>query len=369
MSDRTVSIITDYLKLEQKIGGYECMSVKQAEFDLFYERTAQLINAASVDEIAYTDGGSRGWNALINGMDMNLIDSIITLSSEYTTNITTLQLCADKNDKDLHIIPCDLNGDFDIHEIERIANTERCCIAISQATAQGSICNPVRQIGQIAKSTLSIYIVDATQSIGQIPIDVQELQCDALTATGRKWLRGPRGTGFIYVKDGSPFNTCTVDGSSATMQVTKEKISVKLIKTARQFEMWERNYGLMLGLSNAIQEYIDQAVQSVHDSIRSHANAIRAAIVANDHLQLVGKPDSKSGIVGILSRSEAIHNEVVRQFQENDITVNLMYDWACPLFFDKPTSLIRLGVHHDVDTKHLAKVVDVIAGIGQMDLA
>lgn len=367
MSDHTISVITDYLHLEQKIGGYESMIEKSTEFDLFYQRAAKLINAPSVDEIAFTDGGSRGWNTLINSLDLSLIDSFITISSEYLTNITTLQLCAQKNGKKLHVIPCSLKGDFDINTLQELANTDRACIAISQATAQGSITNPIYQIGKIAKATNSIYIVDATQSVGQIPIDVQAIQCDALTATGRKWLRGPRGTGFIYVRKGASFTTNSVDGSSSKAYKIGGTIIVEKIDTARQFEMWERNYGLMLGLSNAIHEYVVIGMEAVHSTILGHANKIRSAIINNKKLQLVGKSNSESGIIGILAQSAAIHQEIIDKFVDNVITVNQIHEWACPLFFDTETKVIRLAAHHDVDPKHISMVVHVLQSIGLAD--
>lgn len=365
MTDRTVSVITDYLHLEQKIGGYECMVEKASEFERFYTRTAQLINAESVNEIAFTDGGSRGWNSLINGLNHNMIDSFITLSSEYLTNISTLQVCADKNGIKLHVIPCDLNGDFDLEALKALATNERACIALSQATAQGSINNPVIEIGAIAKATKSIYILDATQSIGQIPIDVEAIQCDALTATGRKWLRGPRGTGFIYVKQGAPFTTSTIDGSSSKVYQNGHAISVEKVETARQFEMWERNYGLMLGLSNAIQEYMEIGVEKIHNQIFTYANQIRKAIDANPCLELVGKVDSESGIIGLVAQSESSLEEVKKSFFTNEITINLVHEWACPLFFDNETSVIRLAAHHDVSADHIDKVSKVLGNIGQ----
>ena len=363
MSDSTVRAITDYLHREQQIGGYECMIENYPEFDLFYQRTAELINASSVDEIAYTDGGSRGWNALINGLDLSLIDCFITLSSEYSTNISTLQLCAEKNAKDLHIIPCALDGSFDIDKLNELAMADRACIALSQATAQGSISNPVHHIGTIAKQCNAIYLLDATQSIGQIPIDVQALQCDAMTATGRKWLRGPRGTGFIYVKNGSPFTTTSVDGSSSKATKTEGTITVKTISTARQFEMWERNYGLMLGLSNAIKEYIDFGINEVHHKILTHANTLRKAITDNKALTLVGKEDSMSGIIGVIAKSELGREEVIRLFQNHNITINLVHQWACPLFFDSETKVIRIAAHHDTDSEHIDKIANVLRSI------
>lgn len=364
MSDQTVKTINDYLQLEQKIGGYESMMEKATEFEQFYDRTVQLINANSVNEIAFTDGGSRGWNALINGLDLSSIDSFITLSSEYLTNISTLKVCAEKYKKHLHVIPCALNGDFDISKIKELAERERVCIAISQATAQGSITNPIVDIGAIAKLYGSIYIVDATQSIGQIPIDVQAIGCDALTATGRKWLRGPRGTGFIYVREGAPFSSTSIDGSSSKVYHSENVITVEKLNTARQFEMWERNYGLMLGLSNAIQEYMDLGVQTVHNKILASANMIREAVESNPVLQLVGKSTSDSGIIGIIPQSEQYLEEIKVSFKLHDITLNLLYEWACPLFFNHETIIIRLAAHQDVESEHIDKISEVLRKIG-----
>ncbi len=363
MTDQTVEVITEYLKLEQRIGGYECMVQKAEDFEEFYTRTAQLINAQSVNEIAFTDGGSRGWNALINGIDLNKIDSFITLSSEYLTNISTLQICAEKYNKNLHVLPCSVNGDFDIRKLEKLAQSHKSCIAISQATAQGSITNPVESIGQIAKKTNSIYIVDATQSIGQIPLDVQAFQCDALTATGRKWLRGPRGTGFIYVKEGAPFSSNVIDGSSSKVLREDAHITVIKVGSARQFEMWERNYGLMLGLSNAIFEYMTLGPEMVHQRILEYAEQIRAIVDSNPRLQLVGKTNSKSGIIGIVAQSDDCLEQIKSAFQTHDITFNLVYEWACPLFFDGETKVIRLAAHHDVSSEHIDKVCRVLSEI------
>lgn len=363
MSDRTLEVIMDYLKLEQQIGGYEAMFASADEQALLYTRIQKLINAANVSEIAYTDGGSRGWNTLLNGLTYDNLDHYITLSSEYTTNIATLKILADKHSKTLHIIPCEIDGSFDLELLDQLASKGRSCIAISEATAQGSIVNPIVEIGNIAQKHNAIYIVDGTQSTGQIPIDVQAMQCHAFTATGRKWLRGPRGTGFLYIKNGAPFNSQILDGSSATVHILNNDIQVEIIKTARQFEMWERSIANMLGLSQAIKEYLDIDPKKVHDQILSYANQIRQAISTNNNLNLVGKLDSLSGIVGFIAIDEDTHHRVKTLFTENDITIGIMHEWSCPLFFRKKTEAYRLAAHHDVSQEHVNLLCKVILEI------
>ena len=363
MSDRSIEVIIDYLKLEQQIGGYEAMFASADEQSLFYTRAKALINADNVYEIAYTDGGSRGWNSLLNGLDQDSVDSYITLSSEYATNITTLKILADQHGKSLYILPCELDGSFDLEHLDKLASNGKSCIAISQATAQGSIVNPIVTVGNIAQKHNSVYIVDGTQSIGQIPIDVKEFQCHAFTATGRKWLRGPRGTGFIYIKTGAPFTSQVIDGSSSKAYIVDNEIQVDVIKNARQFEMWERSISNMLGLSQAIKEYLEHGPEKVHTQILKYANQIRRSISSNDKISLVGKINSLSGIIGIIAKDEYTHNRVATLFSENDITIGMMHEWACPLFFGKKTQVFRLAPHHDVDQAHIDLLCKVISEI------
>ncbi len=363
MSDRTVEVITDYLKLEQQIGGYEAMFASAEEQAIFYTRVQVLINANDVTEIAYTDGGSRGWNSLLNGLDQNTVDSFVTLSSEYVTNITTLKILADKYNKPLHIIPCKIDGSFEIDLLAEKVVMGKCCIAISEATAQGSIVNPIEAIGEIAQKNNAIYIVDGTQSTGQIPIDVQAMKCHAFTANGRKWLRGPRGTGFMFIKSGAPFTTQILDGSSSRAYSVNGEIKVDVVDTARQFEMWERCIGNMLGLSQAIKEYLDLGPTTVHEQIVKYANQIRKTICGNENIFLVGKVGSKSGIIGFIAKDEETHIRISDLFSKNDITISVVNEWACPLFFDKKTQVYRLAAHHDVSPKRIEKLCKVISEV------
>lgn len=358
MSNGTISTITNYLKREQQIGGYEAMNEAQPRIDHFYTQVCQLIHAPSKEEIAYIDSGSRGWNLVLHGLDMDSMDVFITLSSEYVTNINTLQRHSQRYDKQLIVIPCDVEGRFDIEKIKDNIVPGRTCIALSHATAHGSIVNPVIEIGSIAHQSNSVYIVDGTQSTGQIPINVQHIRCHAFIANGRKWLRGPRGTGFLYVQDDVPISATHIDGANSTWNTTTRQ--VEITPTARRFEMWERGIADMLGLSNAIEEYLAYDPVVVHERIKSRAGVIRAAIDQHPKLQLIGHRDSVSGIIGFYPLDQKYYDIITDRFISNDITVSYLYDWAFPMHFDGDMKIFRLAPHHDVDMGFIKKIAQVI---------
>ncbi len=90
MSNLTFDVVVDHMKLEQKVGAYKAAIERKTEVDLFYNRAANLLNAKRADEIAYIDSASRGWNLVLYGLNISEEDTIVTLSSEYGTNLLTI---------------------------------------------------------------------------------------------------------------------------------------------------------------------------------------------------------------------------------------------------------------------------------------
>ncbi|MDA8692480.1 aminotransferase class V-fold PLP-dependent enzyme [Saprospiraceae bacterium] len=358
LSEATLSAIFDYYKLENKVGGYEA---QKKSFDLinsFYENTKQLINAESVIQIAYTDSASRGWNLILQGLPLHNYDKIITLSTEYVTNITTLKELTKDKPQELIIIQCQANGDFNLSELEDHLKGSKCIVALSHCVAHGSVDYPIIKIGQLCKQYDSYYILDAAQSIGQIPIDVQKIGCDVLTANGRKWLSGPRGTGFLYVKDSSKINHTHIDASSTLIDENSKEPITK--ESARKFELWERSFADMIGLSVAIRSYIEKDVYQVHQKSKIIATQIRKSIDSNTKLNLIGQADSESCIIGFYPTLISDCDKIAEHFKNNKVSISLLENWMYPLHFNTPTRIFRLALPHSVDTPSVDRVIDII---------
>ncbi len=364
MSSKTFETILNYLKLEMELGAYHAAASNKDSALQFYNNAAKIINVQNPNEIAFVDSASRGWNMVVYGAILEKGDRIITLSSEFGTNLITLFDKAKQIQGSLSVIKCDEKGGFSLDEFEKELKNGIKLIAISHAAAHGSIVNPVEEIGKLAKKYGVTYIVDGCQAVGQFEVNIDRIQCDAYMTTGRKWLCGPRGTGFLYVKRGSPFRTPQLDLASADLILDKNNLvtGIQVRNDARQFELWERNIANMLGLSTAIKECLDNDIMNINQTIQSLSNKVREVIANNKKLQLLGNINSKSGIIGFYLNDPTLENTLKNLFDINGISISTMSDWDCPLHFPKngATKIFRLSPHYNSEYFIIDEVCHII---------
>lgn len=358
-SDATFEVVIRHLELEREIGAYDAAKTARPEYDAFYDRAARLIGAKA-SEIAFVDSASRAWNVAIAAVGISAGGRIVTLASEFGTNLVSLFRLAERQSAEVTVVDCAQDGSFDMSEFERACDGASL-VALSHSVAHGSIVNPVVEVGAVAKRAGALYLVDGCQAAGQLEVDVEAIGCDAYTVTGRKWLRGPRGTGFLYVREGSGLVTADVDLSSADlafMPGTRTVVGVTTRSDARQFELWERNVAGMLGLSHAIQESFGPTVVGTRPMIGELGDKVREAVVRNPLLSLFGEARSPVGNVGFYCLDPAHEDRVERSLREAGIVFSTMSDWDFPLQFptNGATKLFRLSPHYytPVDTVSVA---------------
>lgn len=349
MSEETVNVVNQFMIRECEIGAYAAAQEAKPLIDAFYKNVAKLIGAKDEKCIAFIDSASRGWNLVINGLKLKAGDTIITLSSEFGTNLISLFLFAQKNNINIKVIKCDSIGKFDISEIERELINGAKAIAISHVAAQGSIINPIIEIGILAKKYNAIYIVDGCQGVGQLAVNVQEINCDVYMTSGRKWLRAPRGTGFLYVKNPNQFEATELDLASADLVLSANGIitGLKIVETAKKFELWEKNIAALLGFSSAIEQYLQLDALKITEQISQKANRIREKIYFNKKLKLLGEPKSLAGIIGFYAIDPIENKQLKQKLVDANIIFSTISDWDCPLFYPYGIqSVIRLSPHY-----------------------
>lgn len=338
-SSPVLNRVMKHLLLEQRIGGYAAADVVQEELDQVYNSVAQLVGASSVDEIALVESATVAWTrifyavatAAANAQRSSKRKVILVSHAEYAANVvaacqwsktnegwTVLPIPSSGDGKvDVDKFQAMLDGTYTIltnNEPEHKLNPDDIAIVcVTQVPTNSGIVNPVEAIGKgIAeynqqhkrKDSLPriFYLVDACQAAGQIPLNVQQMQCHALVGTGRKYLRGPRGTGFLFVqKDvGGSLWPHHVDHNGAPVtsvpllqedEPIEDALEFAPRQGASRFEFWESNLASKLGLGVAVHEALDEGLDCIWAKIHSNAQVLYKSLQQIDSVRTYYAPE------------------------------------------------------------------------------
>jgi selenocysteine lyase/cysteine desulfurase len=244
-----------------------------------------------------TTGNSPGWGAAFAALGpWQPSDRILVGRHEWGGNLAAMRLAAQRAGASIEAIPSDGSGAVDSHALQAMLDDRVRLIALTWLPANGGLINPAAAIGRVARRHGIPYFIDAAQAVGQLPVDVVELGCDVLSGAGRKALRGPRGTGLLYVRqDFVPRLTpALVDTRSAPLDVSGEPV---LRNDAARFESAEASLALRCGLANALQEALDIGIDNIRARINDIAQALRAQLADIAGVTVLDLGVERSGLV------------------------------------------------------------------------
>lgn len=289
--------VIDHLRLEAEIGGYEAHEARLDQLESVYDKVASHIGARS-NEIALVENATVAWCQAFYALPLGPGSRILTCESEYASNYLAFLQRAKRDDARIEVIPSDATGAVDLDALEAAIGPDVALIAITWVPTSGGLVNPAAEIGRIARAHGVPFLLDACQAVGQIRIDVREIGCDFLSATGRKFLRAPRGTGFLYVAERwiERLEPPMIDLYAATW-VTRD--TYKLRKDARRFENWENAYALRAGLGAAL-DYADEiGMDAIEARVRHLADFCRARVNEVEGLEVRDLGTQRCGIVSM----------------------------------------------------------------------
>lgn len=268
-----LAAMVEHLELEARIGGYEAADARSAEVRGFYTEIAALINSGP-DNIAFAGSATLAYSGALSAIPFRAGDVIATTRNDYISNqIAFLSLKKRFGVQVVHA-PDAPEGGVDVAAMADLLRARRPrLVAVTHIPTNSGLVQPVEAIGRLCRELDLLYLVDACQSVGQCPVDVAEIGCDLLTATGRKFLRGPRGSGFLYVsdrvlRDGYEPMFIDMRGARWTGPGAYEPVA-----TAARFEDWEFPYAAVLGAAAAARYTRRVGISAIWQ--RSHALSAR----------------------------------------------------------------------------------------------
>jgi cysteine desulfurase / selenocysteine lyase len=285
-----------YLRRESEIGGYEAADEAESRREAVYDSIARLLNAHR-DEIALGDNATRAFDMAFHSLPLQDGDVILTTASEYPSNVIAMLRAAHATRLELRYIPNEPTGQLSLDALERMLREPRVkVLSISHVPTQSGLVQPAAEAGRLARERGVWYLLDATQTAGQMPLDVQALGCDALAATGRKFLRGPRATGFLYVRREriSEMDPLPVDIHSAVWTGPE---SYELRPDARRFETWEQPIAGNLGLGVAADYALALGMDAIWERVQALAARLRERLFALPGVTLRDPGEHRCGIV------------------------------------------------------------------------
>lgn len=271
-----VDTVTGHLRREAEVGGYRAAGERADDLARVRSSVAALLNAAP-ETISLTDSATRSWLDFVTGVTLRPGDRVLVTEVEYHSNAVQFLHSGIPFD----VVPGGDDGAVDLAALDRMLDGDVALVSLVHVPTNSGLVNPVREVVELAHARGALVLLDACQSVGQLVLDAPALGVDGLSGTGRKWLRGPRGTGFLYLRPeaANRLRPATVDGHGAEWVSERE---MRLHDDGRRFELWEYDVAARLGLGAAVDYLLELGTSQVEQAVRSRAERLRHGLSTVD---------------------------------------------------------------------------------------
>lgn len=343
--DCVLNSVLAHLNREAEIGGYEAAEEAAEKIEQTYHALANLIHCHP-HEIAVLENATRAWDMVFYAIPFKAGDRILTARAEYASNYIAYLQIAQKTGAVVDVIPDDEYGQVCVQALRNMIDSRVKLISITHIPTHGGLVNPAEEIGQIAQDANVLYLLDACQAVGQVPLDVKRLKCDMLSATSRKFLRGPRGTGFLYVKESviESLDPPFLDLHAATWQ-SDNTYTVR--KDARRFENWETNYAAKIGLGEAARYASQWGIEAIWERTQGLGASLRKKLSLIPGIQIQDKGKVLCGIVTFTHKSIPT-SHLHKRLRSSGINTSISSSAYARLDMDARglSEMVRASVHY-----------------------
>ena len=292
--------VLDHLRREAEIGGYEAADEAEERIAAVYGDVAALLGAGPGNprNIALVENATVGFAQALSAFRFRPGDLLVTTESDYPSNMLMYAALVERFGIEIRRAADRPGGGVDPDSVAALARDPRCrLVAVSWVPTSSGLVQDVEAVGEVCAAAGVPYLIDACQAVGQLPIDVARLRCDYLAAAARKFLRGPRGIGFLYVSDAALARgdyPLGIDMAGATLRADGR---LDLVATARRFENWEFGYALVLGLGEAARYARAAGIERIGARASEHAAYLRERLAGLPGITIADRGERLCAIV------------------------------------------------------------------------
>jgi selenocysteine lyase/cysteine desulfurase len=356
--------MTEHLELEAELGGYEAADARSEAIHDFYVATAQLLGCEPRN-VSFATSATDAFARALSSIPFVPGDLILTTRDDYISNQIAFFSLRKRFGVDIVYAPELHEGGVDVEAMARLLRERRPrLVAVTHIPTNSGLVQPVAEIGRHCRELELLYLVDACQSVGQYAIDVEHLGCDFLTTTCRKFLRGPRGSGFLYVSDralAAGYEPLFIDMRGARWTGFEE---YEQVETAARYEDWDFSYATVLGAAAATRYALAVGIEAIAERTPALGGSLRQRLAEIDGVRILDRGSERCAIVTFTLggwTSEALAHELRRQGINSSVSAreHALYD-----FTDKGVdACVRLSPHY-YNTEQ--EVDDVVAALREV---
>ena len=354
---QVLDAVVDHLRREAEIGGYEAARERRDRWERTYDALARLLNGHR-DEIAVIENATRAWDMAFYAVRLGPGDRVLTGRAEYASNWIALRQVADRTGARIEVVPDDEHGQIDVAALESLLDADVRLVSLVHVPTQSGLVNPAAEVGRITRAAGVPLLLDACQSAGQLPLDVRAIGCDVLSGTGRKFLRGPRGTGFLWVRREliEELEPPLLDMHAAEWLPDG---SYRIRDDARRFENWETYYAGKVGLGVAVDYTLELGIEAIWSRIQELAGRLRAGLAELDGVTVLDRGEVLGATV-TFDVAGADPVTVRDRLAARGVNVSVMEAASAQLDFGPRgiASAVRASVHYYNDDGDLDRLVE-----------
>lgn len=352
--------VVGHLRREAEVGGYRAAEERADDLAEGYEVLARLLGCAA-DEVAFTDSATRSWLAAFDAIPLGPGDRILCTEAEYAGNAVPLLRRAAEVGAVVAPVPSDASGAVDVAALRSMLDERVRLVSLVHVPTNGGLVNPAAAVVEAAHEAGALVLLDACQSAGQV--ELNGLDADIVTGTGRKWLRGPRGTGFLVVRDRvrEQLRPRQVDLHSGTWEAP-DRFSLR--SDARVFELWESSVADRLGLIAAARYALALGMPDIETAVRDRAAHLRSGLAALPGVTVHDLGEVRCGLVTFTV--DGVPAPTVRdRLAERNITVTLSTTTSTQYDMTRRglDAIVRASPHYFTSPAQLDEAIAAVAAM------